>query len=217
MASNRLRFMRIIALLAVVLLLAVGCQGGDSRDETHGDRSEPLGKEPRGTVFAAPEPAPGFQLTDQDGQPFRLSDHQGQVVALFFGYTHCPDICPLTLGFITSAASQLGDDAANVRFVFISVDPERDSSERLNDYLSRIDTEVVGLTGSPDEVARVAADYDILVEKQPRDDGSYLVNHSAHMTLIDQAGNLKIVVPMGSDGDDLLNDIRWLLQHKAEG
>jgi protein SCO1/2 len=162
-------------------------------------------------VLDPAKPAPEFQLVDQNGQPFRLSDHRGQVVALFFGYTHCPDVCPLTLGYIATASSQLGVDAPKVQFVFVTVDPERDSPERLNEYLSRVYAPIAGLSGPNSDIERVWSDYGILVKREPRDDGSYFVGHSAQMTLVDASGQVRDVLPMGSDGDDLLNDIRWLI------
>lgn len=143
-----------------------------------------------------------------------MHDLQGKVVALFFGYTQCPDICPLTMNVMSQAATILGKDAEQVRFLFVTVDPERDSVSSLGTYLSRWDqVNVTGLTGSQDQLASVYAEYTVAIEKVPRANGAYSVNHSALTWLIDQSGTIRAYLPMGAPGEDLANDIRYLLKN----
>lgn len=144
-----------------------------------------------------------------------MHDMQGKVVVLFFGYTHCPDICPLTMSVMSQAATVLGKDAEQVRFLFVTVDPDRDSVSELGQYVSGWDqVAVTGLTGSQDQLGPVYAEYKVAIEKVPRENGAYSVNHSALTWLIDQGGMIRTYLPMGASGEDLANDIRYLLKNQ---
>ncbi len=169
------------------------------------------GDGPRGMVLGDSAQAPDFELIDDEGNPFRLSDHHGRVIAMFFGYTFCPDICPLTLMHMSHAKEVLGDQADDALFLFVTVDPERDTPEQLHRYMARADHNAIGLTGDPDTLAQVWEDYSIAVDVEPRDDGSYLIGHSAQVWLIDPDGHLAMILPPSADGDDLANDVRWLI------
>lgn len=140
-----------------------------------------------------PRPAFGgdFALTNQDGQPFRLAEVRGRPVLLFFGYTSCPDMCPVTMSRITGALGQLGKGAAEVVTLFVSVDPKRDTPTVLKEYVGSFNTPLIGLTGSEPEVARVAAQYHASFEVVQTGTPNYLVNHTSAIFLIDRQGKLR--------------------------
>ncbi len=122
-------------------------------------------------------------------KPFRLSDQKGQIVLLFFGYTHCPDVCPVTLSHFKQIKADLGDQADQVRFVFITVDPERDTADQLSQYLPNFDPDITGLTGSRQSLESVWKSYGVYQAKQEVGSAAgYLVDHTARTYLIDQQG-----------------------------
>ncbi|MCP4537913.1 MAG: SCO family protein [Chloroflexi bacterium] len=168
----------------------------------------------RGNELSSPIEATDFTLTDQHGQPFRLSEQQGQVVLLFFGYASCPDVCPTTLGIWKQAYAELGDDAERVRFVFVTVDPERDTQERMKVHLALFNPNFIGLTGTPEELEPVYQVYGVVHEKQPMPDSGlgYQVTHTASAYLIDADGYWRVRHLFGTPAEDLAHDIRQLLQ-----
>jgi protein SCO1/2 len=140
------------------------------------------------TEIDPPRLMPDFTLTDQTGAPLSLRELQGKPTLITFGFTHCPDICPLTLNEFRRIARNLGDDSQRVNFVFISVDGNRDTPQRLQNFFEtqRVDEFVIGLTGSPDEVRRSGVDYGLnFVYSEPDATGAYTVDHSAGMFLLD--------------------------------
>jgi protein SCO1 len=213
---NRWYAVWIVAALLAVMLVLAACSSSAGSSPTREATQQPLDPaETRGMVLSDPRPAADFELIDDQGNPFRLSDHQGRVIAMFFGYTHCPDICPLTLMHMRDALEHLGEDAENALFLFVTVDPERDTPEQMHKYVARADEDVVGLTGDREELERVWEAYDIIVEKEPREDGSYLLGHSAQIWLINTDGQLAMVLPPSADGEDLAHDVRWLLEQSS--
>ncbi len=144
--------------------------------------------------------APDFTLTDQDGQPWTLSHVRGhQAVALFFGYTHCPDVCPTTLAHLAQARRMLGADGADLRIVFVTVDAARDTPAVLKRYVSLFDPSVVGLTGDRERTAPVYAAYHVWHQVLPRAerDAGYLVSHSSAVYLIGRDGSLRGIADWG--------------------
>jgi protein SCO1/2 len=129
-----------------------------------------------------------FQLTDQDGQTMTEQDLKGRPSLVFFGFTHCPDICPTTLFDISEVMRALGPDADRTRAVFITVDPERDTQAVLKDYLSSFDPHVSGLTGDLPEITAVAKEYRAYFKKVPLDGGGYTMDHTAITYLMDKEG-----------------------------
>ena len=172
-----------------------------------------------GEPVVPPRPAPAFTLTDQQGRPFSSDRLAGRVAAVFFGYTYCPDVCPATVAMFARARQELaglpGADA--VRFVFISVDPERDTPERLARYLQPAGPGVIGLTGTPDQIRAVVAAWGITAEKVPLsadDPTAYAVVHTASVLLLDRAGRVRVRLPFGSTAEQLVHDIRQLLAER---
>jgi protein SCO1/2 len=167
----------------------------------------------RGGVLEPAHPAPDFTLTASDGSPFRLREQRGRVVVLFFGYTFCPDVCPLTLSEMVQVRSQLGARAARVRVAFITVDPERDTVERLRTYVGAFDRSFLGLTGTSDALARVRQAYGVVAEKRTvaGTKAAYLIDHSAFAYVVDPEGRLRLMFPFGTSIDDMAHDIGLLL------
>jgi protein SCO1 len=129
-----------------------------------------------------------FKLTDQNGQTVTDHDMKGRPFLVFFGFTHCPDVCPTTLFEVSQIFRALGPDADKVRALFITVDPERDTPALMKDYLSSFDPHMAGLTGDPAAVAAVAKAYRVYYKKVPLDQGGYTMDHTAIIYLMDKEG-----------------------------
>jgi protein SCO1/2 len=153
-----------------------------------------------------------FQLTDHNGKPRTLADFKGKVVAIFFGYTHCPDVCPTTLGELAIVANELGKDAGRMQVLFITADPERDTPAVLSRYVPAFHPDFLGLYGDADATARTAKEFKVLYQKQPLPGGGYSVDHSAGTYIYDTAGRLRLFAGYGQGAPKLLHDIRLLLQ-----
>jgi protein SCO1/2 len=131
-----------------------------------------------------------FQLTDQAGQTVTEKSLQGRPTLIFFGFTHCPDVCPTSLFEISEVLKAMGGDADRVNAYFISVDPERDTNDAMKDYLSSFDPHLKGLTGNPDAVAKVLSAYRVYARKVPlKGEGDYTMDHTALIYLMDRDGH----------------------------
>lgn len=160
-----------------------------------------------------PRPINDFTLTNQAGQPFGLDDLRGQYALISFGFTHCPDVCPLTLNEFKNIQRDLGDLADNVRFVFISVDGQRDTPQALADYFRVRDiTDFIGLTGTTAELASVVADFGVFYELgAPDAAGNYNVDHTAGSFLLDPQGRWTMRYAYGTPRDIIVEDLRAFL------
>lgn len=139
---------------------------------------------------AAPAAIGGpFQLTDQSGARITEQNLKGKPSLIFFGFTHCPDICPTSLFEMSEVLRALGNDADKLNTYFVSVDPERDTAPIMKDYLSSFDPHLKGLTGTPDDVAKMIAGYRVYAKKVPTKDGDYTMDHTALIYLMDKDGN----------------------------
>jgi protein SCO1 len=133
---------------------------------------------------------PAFELTDQNGKPFSSATLAGRPYAVFFGFTHCPDVCPTTLLEMGNTLQALGADADRLRIIFITVDPERDTPEQLRQYLDSFDPRIIGLTGSEQQIAAAAKCWNAFHNKIPEGDGTYTVVHSSYVYLMDRGNRL---------------------------
>lgn len=166
-----------------------------------------------GTVISPILPAPDVDLPDVHGKTFRLADHRGKVVVLFFGFAHCPDVCPSTLRNWKTVAKTLGDVTKQIAFVFVTVDPARDGQEALRSYLSQYDSSIIGLTGTAKEMERVFTAYGVHAERLPGEPGGgYSMTHPNSLYMIDKGGNWRLTYPYDIATEDLVSDIRWLLR-----
>ena len=164
-----------------------------------------------GIVFDPPEPTPDFTLDSAQG-PVSLSDFHGKVVVLFFGYTSCPDVCPLTLSYLRRTMSNLGDQAQGVQVIFVSVDGMRDTPEKLAIYTANFNPDFIGLTGTQAQIDQVTKDFRIFYQMNPPDsDGFYSVDHTASIIVLDQQGRQVLIWPHNTQPDQMASDLDMLL------
>lgn len=168
-------------------------------------------------VFDPPRPAPDFTLPSSAGGELKLADLRGKVVVLGFGFSHCPDVCPVTLSVLVQTRKQLGELAGQVQVVYVTVDPERDTPQRLREYLGYFDKSFIGVTGAPAQLSAVREAYGILATRAENKDApdGYLVHHSTYVYLIDRAGLLRALVPYGRSAGDIAHDLKILLGEEA--
>jgi protein SCO1/2 len=176
--------------------LVAGCDGGKPQFKSTDITGAPYGHT--------------LELTDHTGKPRRLEDFRGKAVVLFFGFTHCPDICPTTLADISQAIKALGPDAERVQVLMVSVDPERDTPEALAKYVTAFDPRFLGLRGDLAATQKVAKEFKIYFEKR-KQGASYTVDHSAQSYVIDPQGRLRLLVRHERISADLSHDLRVLL------
>ena len=138
-----------------------------------------------------------FQLTDQTGQTVTEKNLQGRPTLIFFGFTHCPDVCPTELFQVSEILRAMGSDADRMNAYFVSVDPERDTTAAMKEYLSSFDPRLKGLTGTPEQIANVIKSYRVYAKKVPLKDGDYTMDHTALIYLMDRDG--KFVSPFRLD------------------
>ena len=154
-----------------------------------------------------------FTLTDQDGHPFRLSDSNGAVRLLYFGYTSCPDICPTTLANWRTVKRQLGDAASDVRFIMVTVDPEVDRPAQMKRYVQLFDPSFIGLSGTADELTRAWDAFDVHPKRLelPASATQHSISHSASVYVVDGDGMLRLEIPFSEKADEAAQDILRLM------
>ena len=155
-----------------------------------------------------------FHLFDAKGQARSLVDYRGKVVAIFFGYTHCPDVCPTTMADLAGVMDKLGKDADKVQVLFVTVDPERDTRDLLAQYPPAFYPTFIGLSGDAAATEQAAQAFGIRYQRQPTQSGSYTVDHSAGTYLISPSGKTVLLAPFAQRPEALLQDIRLLLALK---
>jgi protein SCO1/2 len=164
-----------------------------------------------GRVIQSNQTAPSLELQSADGT-VRLSDFEGEVVVLYFGYTFCPDVCPITLAKLDRAMEIIGDDAEDVNVIMVSVDPQRDTPEMLKEYVEHFNPDFIGVTGDPETIDRVATMYGVYYEAEEGTEATgYLVNHTATVMVIDRDGYLKLVLPFEGTAEEVASDIEYFL------
>lgn len=193
----------IASVLLVTALVGIGLLALYKSASKPAVQDDQASSEYRGTVVDPPKDLPDFTLTSNKGEPIHLSDLRGRKVLMFFGYTHCPDFCPLTLNDYKTVRDKLGDGAKNVAFVFISVDGKRDTPQAVDQYLKvrDVDDFMIGMTGTEDMVSQIGADYGLSVETTPDPNApdGYDVVHTTASYLLDTQGRLRVIFS-GEDG-----------------
>ena len=180
-----------------------------------------------GSLLGCSEKAPSFKSTDitgadygksltltnaSTGKPVSLEDFRGKVVMLFFGFTHCPDVCPTTLLKAAEVRKQLGGDAERMQVLFVTVDPERDSAEVLSKYVPAFHSSFIGLRGDQAEINKAAREFKVFYQKVPNRDGSsYNVDHTAASYIEDPEGRLRLFVRHTQPVEEIVSDLRQLL------
>jgi protein SCO1 len=212
------RFLQVVSgllLLGVVLAVAlfVRIAAGGSGGPWHG------------SPMAVVERAPDFTLSAHDGRVLSLGDHRGRAVVLFFGFTHCPDVCPLTMASLARAMELLGPRSAEVQVLFVSVDPQRDTAGRLATYLGNFHPAFLGITGSEEAIRAVATAYGAFYQRRELEEdttatgheghgdpgGGYLIDHSGRTFVVDPRGRLVLTFPPGLDGERMAEDLLRVL------
>ncbi len=209
-----MRRQRTVALvLGVVALLSVAC-GSTTGAEMAEDAAPPAGAASstfHGTLIDPPAPMPAFELVGTDGQTLRSEDYQGRYVAVYFGYTHCPDICPLTLGVLKRAVELLTpEEQARFAVLMIAVDPERDTPEVLGRYMNLFNPKFEAGSGDPAHVQEVLNSWGVQVTRQPLE-GGYNVSHPASVYLLDPEGRWVLAFDHSESPDDVASDLRLLM------
>ncbi len=183
----------------MALLMMIGCGDGrvDSLSLQHARIADP------------PWPVAAFELVDHTGAPFSRNELMGHWTILFSGFTHCPDVCPATLGILRAAQHGLGD-TRSLRTVFVSVDPQRDTPERLAEYLAWFDEDWIGLTGERDELERLLGSVQMAYVRVPTGNGEYTMDHATAVALIDPSGRMTAYWRPPLDAAMLRNDLSAL-------
>jgi protein SCO1/2 len=154
----------------------------------------------------------GFSLTDHTGKRRTLADFRGKIVAIFFGYTQCPDVCPTTMADMVQVKQSLGADGDKLQVLFISVDPERDTQQVLSEYVPGFDPSFIGLRGTAEETAQVAKEYKVFYRKvEGKTPTSYTVDHTAGVYVHDREGRLRLFIKYGMPVDAIADDLKKLL------
>jgi protein SCO1/2 len=180
-----------------------------------------------GSLLGCSEKPPSFKSTDitgadygksltltnaSTGKPVSIEDFRGKVVMLFFGFTHCPDVCPTTLLKAAEVRKQLAGDAERMQVLFVTVDPERDSAEVLSKYVPAFDPSFIGLRGDQAETNKAAREFKVFFQKVPNRDGSsYNVDHTAASYILDPEGRLRLFVRHTQPVEEIVSDLRQLL------
>ena len=174
----------------------------------------------QGSLIDPAIPAPEIVLVDQNNQTFRLSertaeDGRRKISLIFFGYVHCPDVCPVTLSEYRQVKTELGGLADQLDFIFITVDPERDTPETLRKHLANFDPSFIGLTGSQEQLEQVWKDFNVFVlQHEPTETGGYLVDHTARVYVVDRNDQLRLTYPFGTGAEIMAEDMRHLIAEK---
>lgn len=200
MYLKRLGFQLVCVLMVFMLGTLAGCQSQSASVTLYG------------TDITGADFAKSFKLTDHSGKVRTLADFKGQVVLLFFGYTHCPDICPTTMADLAKAMKLLGEDSRRVQVLFVTVDPERDTQQLLAQYVPSFYPSFLGLYGTLDEIAATASDYKIYYSKQASDgQAKYTIDHSAGVYAYDPDGRIRIYLKYGQKPEQIASDLKTLL------
>lgn len=193
-----------LLLLSCVCLLVLGA----------GCRSDPAAPAPAAADELPILPIGGdFTLTNQDAQPFELASLRGKVVLVFFGYTMCPDACPTTLSKLSAAYARLTDDErARVKAIYISIDPERDTPKVMKEHLTYFGVDAVGLTGTPEDTAKVARQFGAHFERSSEPTAAgYLMSHTVSIFGLDAKGQTRLLIDYEASVDTVVRSIRQLL------
>ncbi len=200
--TQKLKWILGIALAAVLLFVAAYFVGMWLRPYSY-----------HGLLMQSTEPPGDFTLIDHNGNRMHLSDYEGKWVILYYGYTFCPDVCPTTMLQLGRMMPLLGKKADDVQVFMISVDPERDTPERLKEYVTYFHPSFIGLTGTPEEIADAAAPFGIYYKKQEVEGASgYLMDHTASVTVLGPDGRVRLIWPYGTTSEEMAEDLLHLMR-----
>jgi protein SCO1/2 len=191
--------MKKITLLFLIFICLVSCQKAHEESFT-------------GTDISSAPMNTSFKLRDFNGHTRTLEEFKGKVVVLFFGFTHCPDICPTTMTDLKKTMNLLKDKSSGVQVIFITLDPGRDTEEVLKKFIPTFNSSFLGLTGSASEIDKVATQFKIFYEKVNNESkAGYTIDHSAGLYVIDKNGNIKLHISNGEKPEDIASDLEKLI------
>lgn len=209
--------MRELISLTLLAFLLAACTPEQAKESV--PTSEPIASSKlvvQGSDVTVEQIGGDFTLTNHKNQTVRLSDLQGKVVALIFGYAHCPDVCPTNLIDYSSAMNLLGTANKEVAVLFVSIDPKRDSAEALSSFIPMFDSSFIGLRTDDDGTLQdILKRYKVTVQLVPQSGGGYLVDHSAGSYLIDKQGKVRVYEPHGVPASQLAHDLKVLLESSS--
>ncbi|HIE53647.1 MAG TPA: SCO family protein [Chromatiaceae bacterium] len=166
-----------------------------------------------GSTISSSQPMTNFTLTGPGGEPVSLIDYRDKVVLIYFGYTFCPDVCPATMVELKAAMAELGNKADDVQVIMITLDPERDTWEVLQEYVQHFNPNFIGLTGTEEEIVTVTAPFGIFFEKEEGTvETGYLLAHTATVAALDRDGKLRLLFPFETPGEEIAQDVKQLLR-----
>lgn len=166
-----------------------------------------------GMEITAETPVTNFELTGPGGESVRLIDFRDKVVLIYFGYTFCPDVCPATMVELNNALELLGNKADDVQVLMITLDPERDTYEQLESYVTHFNPTFMGLTGTEEELLTVTSPLGIFYEKhEGTPQTGYLIDHTATVAALDRNGRMRLIYPFGTTGEEIAEDMKHLLR-----
>lgn len=195
------RFTLLVGLVGLALLNS-GCQAFTPAYEY------------KGTVYDPPQPVSDFELSDTQGRPFHLSEFEGDITLIYFGYTYCPDVCPLTMADVKDALAGLDTGRDRVHVLFVSVDPERDTPEVLSRYLAAFDSSFIGLTDDYEKMQAVLKPFGAFAENEEvaGSAADYLVSHTARVYLVGPEREILLSYSFGFEPEALRSDLEHLIQ-----
>jgi protein SCO1/2 len=200
LSTSRYFSLRSLSITICSLALLAACEGGGPKFKSTDITGADYGK--------------SLELPDTDGRVRRLADFRGKAVVVFFGFTHCPDVCPTTLADMAGVMKKLGPEAQRVQMLFITVDPERDTPGDLEKYVHAFDPSFIALRGDAKQTQATARDFKIYYEKR-KEGASYTVDHSAQSYVFDPQGRLRLLVRPQQIAADLPEDLRVLLKDSS--
>jgi protein SCO1/2 len=192
--------------LTTLLILLIAIMG------VAGCKQQPATQKFHSTDITGVDFGTNFQLTDHTGKTRSLADFKGKIVVMFFGYTHCPDVCPTTLSDVAQALNLIGEDAKKVQVLFVTVDPARDTQALLAQYVPAFNKDFLGLYGDDAATAKVAKDFRVFYQKHlSKNSKSYDVDHTAGTYVFDPSGKLRLFMSYGQGAEIIAHDLRLLL------
>jgi protein SCO1 len=200
LSSPAVRLLLVIGLASLAIATYAGVQLARGSATFHG------------TEYPDSPPAPEFRLVDHRGAPVSLTDFRGRAVLLFFGFSNCPDVCPITLARLARIAEEHGFEADQLEIVLITVDPERDTPAVLAEYVDGFRGRVRGVTGDPDEVRRVLREFGVFAQPSPGHDGRPALAHTTQVFGVDREGRIRVLIHADEPEELVTRDIRLLLR-----
>lgn len=201
-----------LLIILFVGVIATGCSETNT-DAPTSIESLPYADELRGAVFNPPRPITDFSLSSTTGELFTLSEHRGEIILIYFGYRACPDFCPTTFAELKRVYETLGEPADQIKIVFVTVDPERDTMEYLSLYTQAFHEDFIGLREEGDELQHLMDEFGVVAERQQLGDSplSYLIDHTASIFVIGPDGNLQVQFLYGTDYRDIVHDLQIMM------